>query len=155
MIEGKDITDRIKKGLTPDDAIERLESAVPYDPEDPGTNCATHSGTEHAISDDSTKQSPHTSTTSSDHDNATGWEVIECGFTPAREISALEYAMNFLRHQLSSGGLPAKEIQAAAEAAGISRSTLRRARTALRIKPRKEGKPGGPGRWVWEIRTKR
>lgn len=155
MIEGKDITDRIKKGLTPEDAIERLESAVPYDPEDSGTDSNSGSCTEPAISDNATEPSPHISTTSRDHTDAPRWEVIECGFKAPRQISALEYAMNFLRHQLRDAGQPAREIQAAAAAAGVSKSTLRRARTALGIKPRKEGKPGGPGRWVWEIRTRR
>lgn len=155
MIEGKDITDRIRKGLRPEDAIERLESAVPYDPEEPGTGCTTSPDAESEIPDNPAETSPQESTTSPEHSSTTEWEVIECDFTPPRQISALEYAMNFLRHQLQDKGQPAKEIQAAAAAAGISRSTLRRARTALGIKPRKEGKPGGPGRWVWEIRKKR
>ena len=121
MKEGKDITDKLRNGLTPEEAIQRLEQAIPYEP--------AQSEEMHPAG----KPAPSP-------DNTTG---------------ACAKAMEFLRTELMSGGRPARELQNKAAEAGISRSTLRRARERLGIRPRKEGKPGEAGRWVWELRWPR
>lgn len=112
---GKDITEKIRNGLTPDDVIDRLEHAVPYVPGRPGI--AENLGQTNA----------------------------------ARRRGALGIAMNVLFIMLANGRRPAREVEEMAIMAGISRSTLRRARVRLGIRSRKEGRPGEPGRWVWEM----
>ncbi|MCB1783385.1 MAG: AAA family ATPase [Alphaproteobacteria bacterium] len=63
------------------------------------------------------------------------------------ERSALEEAKEFL-HEECIIGRTAKQVKARAEEAGISVATLRRAKDALGIKPKKDGQ-NGP--WVWRI----
>lgn len=67
------------------------------------------------------------------------------------ETGALAEAVEFLRVELINGPQPAKAMERAAIDAGISKATLRRAYKRLGIKPRKQGKPGEPGQWVWEL----
>lgn len=62
---------------------------------------------------------------------------------------ALEEAQNFLRVTLFEEAKPVSEIEDESEGAGISKSTLKRARIAMGIKPRREG--GKNGFWVWEL----
>lgn len=61
------------------------------------------------------------------------------------EGGLLADAKLFLSDLLSNGPVPTKAIKADADGAGYSWSTIRRAQSALRIKPRKEGQKGG---WV-------
>lgn len=66
--------------------------------------------------------------------------------------SALEEAKDFLREALTDGPRPAREVQKEAEQAGIAERTMRRARTALSIKPAKIGRPGEKEqRWFWSL----
>ena len=66
------------------------------------------------------------------------------------ERGALEEAQDFLRHVLSDGRRPSKEVQAEARAAGITDATLRRARAAIGIQPSRDG--FGPGAvWYWSL----
>ena len=64
-------------------------------------------------------------------------------------------AEEFLRDILSSGALPATEIEAEAKEAGIAPRTLRRARKALSIKPFRKAEAGDglgrSGRWYWSL----
>ena len=68
------------------------------------------------------------------------------------QSSALRGAEDFLRGALSDGSRWAKEIKDEAKETGISQATLFRAKRALRVKVRKEGKPGDKEqRWVWML----
>lgn len=69
--------------------------------------------------------------------------------------SALEEAMTFLRESLTDGPRPSREVQREAEQAGVNAITLRRARTALGIKPAKTGRPGDEKQqWQWSLPPK-
>ena len=57
-------------------------------------------------------------------------------------------AVVFLIEELRSDPLPARELEARAKDAGISHSTLRRAKSELGIIVRKAGFDGG---WVWSL----
>lgn len=67
------------------------------------------------------------------------------------ERTERDEAEDWLRDVLGDGPMPAREVTAEAREAGISERTLRRARTALGIEPRREGGIGSKGRWVWEL----
>ncbi len=67
-----------------------------------------------------------------------------------RETPAMDEAIEFLRQSLQSGPQPMKSIQAAAEAAGISRVTLKRAKAELGVESRREGY-GSDGQYVWTL----
>ena len=65
-------------------------------------------------------------------------------------MSALEEAVTYLRQHLAGGEpVASKDIQWAAEAAGIAPATLRRARERLGVMSYKEGID--PGRWYWRL----
>ena len=57
-------------------------------------------------------------------------------------------AKDFLREELTGGPRSAKEIKEAANAAGLSWATVRRAQDALGIKPTKGGLNEG---WMWQL----
>ncbi len=61
-----------------------------------------------------------------------------------RPASVLDEARSVLRTILADGPLPATVVQRQAAELGLSQSTLRRAREALRVRPRKVGPS-----WVW------
>ncbi|MBT9140977.1 MAG: hypothetical protein DDT30_01563 [Dehalococcoidia bacterium] len=60
--------------------------------------------------------------------------------------SALENAIEFLKDELADGVLPAKDMCGNAEAIGISKRTLDRAKAQLGVTSRRQG-----GVWVWEL----
>jgi len=60
------------------------------------------------------------------------------------ERRAFDEAVEFLRDLLAKGPVPAREVVKAYEQAGLSRSTVFRAKHALGVKVRKEGST-----WVW------
>jgi hypothetical protein len=64
--------------------------------------------------------------------------------------SELDEAREFLRDELSDGPMWAKQVKQDARDAGISDATLRRAKTALRIKSEKIGVEG----WQWALPEK-
>jgi putative DNA primase/helicase len=66
--------------------------------------------------------------------------------------SARAEAEDFLRELLADGPQPQKEIKAAAEGAGISWATVRRAKDTLAVQAEREseGKTGA-GRWLWKL----
>lgn len=66
------------------------------------------------------------------------------------ERSALDEAKDFLREELVTGPRPAKEIGAAARAAGIAQKTLERARREVCHKPKK---CGFTGPWEWALKS--
>ena len=59
--------------------------------------------------------------------------------------------MEFLTEFLGGGARPIADIEEAAEASLITKATLRRAKEALGIVPRREGGFGDEGYWVWEL----
>lgn len=66
----------------------------------------------------------------------------------AEEGAALAEAKKILTDILSEGPVAAKEIERQARDAGVSGSTLRRAKEALGVRSKKYGMGGG---WVWEL----
>ena len=64
------------------------------------------------------------------------------------ESGALADAREFLADILKNGAISAKEIKQAAQDAGLSHATLRRAKKALNIRAVKGGMSGG---WNWQI----
>ena len=67
------------------------------------------------------------------------------------EQSALKEAMEILREVLGEGPADGKRVQREASEAGITDRTLRRAKTALGVKSKREGGLGPAGRWVWSL----
>lgn len=65
--------------------------------------------------------------------------------------SALDEAKDVLREILASGPKPAKEAEREAITAGCAQKTIRDAREALGIKPRRVGGIGSAGVWMWEL----
>ena len=66
------------------------------------------------------------------------------GLDDQGERRAFDEAVEFLRELLANGPVPAKEVVKAYEQAGLSRSTVFRAKHALGIKVKKQG-----AFWVW------
>lgn len=60
--------------------------------------------------------------------------------------NALDIAKDFLRQELSSGSKPMKEVQASAEAVGISKATLNRAKEVARVMSQKTSDG-----WAWSL----
>lgn len=65
---------------------------------------------------------------------------------PPRHPSQLEEAADFLTELLADGPLPATQVKAAAEAAGLAPTTLKRAKKRLRVRSGKR-----PNEWVWRL----
>ena len=79
----------------------------------------------------------------------TASSLLDASAAPARhEPTALDEARDLLRSVLAAGPSPSDAVFAEARAAGISPITLRRARAALGIRPRKDGFRGC---WLWEL----
>jgi hypothetical protein len=69
------------------------------------------------------------------------------------DSSALGEARNFLVDLLQDGPVPYAEVEAAAEQAGITMRTVKRAKKDLGVESHREGEGGrqGGGRWVWSL----
>jgi hypothetical protein len=67
------------------------------------------------------------------------------------EHGALAEAKSFLIDLLTAGPLPRKELEKAADGAGISDKTLRRAKTALGVVAERTGGLAGEGKWTWRL----
>lgn len=77
-------------------------------------------------------------------------ERILASTSNEEQSSALRSAEDFLRGALNDRPRWVKEIKNEAKEAGISQATLFRAKQALKVKARKEGRPGDKEqRWVW------
>jgi hypothetical protein len=63
------------------------------------------------------------------------------------ERSALEEAMEFLRDELASGPVWSEQVKEDADAADIAVGTLKRAKSKLRIRSKKQS----DGTWTWEV----
>ena len=68
------------------------------------------------------------------------------------ERSKVEEAKSFLEDTLSNGPVPSSEVEKEAKGAGIAQTTLRRAKTALGVKPKKASFGGG---WIWSLPDRR
>jgi hypothetical protein len=71
---------------------------------------------------------------------------LHFGRLPSPQPSQLEQAVIFFRDCLADGPLPATEVKAAAMAAGVAATTLKRAKKRLRIVSTKRA-----GYWTWEL----
>jgi polyhydroxyalkanoate synthesis regulator phasin len=70
------------------------------------------------------------------------------------ELTAFSEAKDFLREMLRSGRAATGEIYGEAKSAGIAEATLRRAKTALKVRARRASKGNdGNGSWFWELPT--
>lgn len=67
------------------------------------------------------------------------------------ERSARQEAVEWLADLLDKEPVPANEVRAKAEKAGISWATVRRAKAGVRSK--RWGRPGGEGGWCWMLGT--
>jgi hypothetical protein len=70
------------------------------------------------------------------------------------QADARSEAMEFLNDILSDRPVPAEDVLREAEDAGISESTLRRAKKHLGVMAYRKSKPGesrGKGRWLWKL----
>ena len=63
--------------------------------------------------------------------------------------SQLQLAVEFLREALSDGPRPMKELEQAAEVAGLAWATVRRAQARVAV----ARKSGAGGSWVWALRS--
>ncbi|WP_172167340.1 AAA family ATPase [Paraburkholderia elongata] len=69
----------------------------------------------------------------------------------ALKVGAVEEAEDFLRRQLANSALLFPEIQARAEAAGISLAALKRAKSALRVHSEKQRGAGPASPHIWSL----
>ncbi len=65
-----------------------------------------------------------------------------------REGSAVTVAADFLRALLAAGPMAASELKAHAEGSSVSWASIRRAKTSVGVRARREGY-GGDGGWLW------
>ncbi len=70
---------------------------------------------------------------------------------PSQAASTVDGASEWLRNQLSDGDRPAAEVCDEAEAAGISKGVLKRAKRKLGIVSKRAGGIGDNGRWWWSL----
>lgn len=74
------------------------------------------------------------------------------GHDGRRDAPAREEAEHFLREVLADGPVPSKDVKADAKAAGLSWSTVKRAKQRLKIRPgRITDKDGKTIRWDWQL----
>jgi putative DNA primase/helicase len=86
----------------------------------------------------------------SDHVKVTATEAMQAAADAAgNERQERRAAKEFLQGRLAAGPVLQSEIQEEAEANGIAKRTLDRAKRDLKIKPWKEKKPGG--KWYWQL----
>jgi putative DNA primase/helicase len=80
-----------------------------------------------------------------DHVTMTANEAMAADGDGARPC---DEAAQFLRELLADGPVPAKQIKADADSAGLAWATVRRAKDRLGIKPHKASMDGG---WMWSL----
>lgn len=69
-------------------------------------------------------------------------------------LSAADEAEAFLRDLLAAGPIACEEVEAEARGAGVSPSTLKRAKRNLGVKSKRHSEPGekrGKGEWFWSL----
>jgi putative DNA primase/helicase len=80
--------------------------------------------------------------------NGTAKEMLARAEAPGDDDGVLDDAIEWLKEVLSDGPMPASDIIKAAKCVGISRSTLHRAKSRLRIRSTKVGFSKG---WGWSL----
>ncbi len=75
-------------------------------------------------------------------------EALNGSYHDSSRRSAVDEAKEFLLDFLAADAVPVPDVQAAARAAGITLASLRRAKDALGIKPKKSGMEG---KWLWML----
>ncbi len=75
-------------------------------------------------------------------------EALRAEGEAAHKTRPVDEAEKLLRDLLAFGEAPADDVKSAAEEAGISPATLRRAKSNLRIQSKKDGMNGG---WIWYL----
>jgi hypothetical protein len=83
-----------------------------------------------------------------EHVTVTANEALAADATTGGNNTASSEAEDFLRELLANGPVAAKQIRANAEAAGLSWSTIKRAKSRLGIKAEKAGMDGA---WSWAM----
>jgi putative DNA primase/helicase len=77
---------------------------------------------------------------------------VEC---PARDDDgpgpSVSKAVEFLRTTLAEGPCRSSDVEAMAHAAGLSRSSIRRAKDEIGVKAAREGGAAGTGWWTWRL----
>jgi hypothetical protein len=84
----------------------------------------------------------------SDPVTMTANEALAAEAGTSDQKSARCEAEEFLRDLLVSGPIPQREVKAAAEGAGVTWATVRRAKERLSVKAHKAGMDGG---WLWSL----
>lgn len=87
----------------------------------------------------------------SDHDA----DGVLAAPTGEEDRTVVEDGTDVLNSLLESCGMPVEEIKRHAKEAGISESTLRRAKAILGVEAYREGGLGATGRWVWCLKKHR
>jgi hypothetical protein len=77
-------------------------------------------------------------------------DSLTSGPQSPEDRSQLDATKYFLREELGDGSMEAKQVLKDSDEAGVSKSTLYRAKDALRVKSSKDGLGG----WIWELPDK-
>jgi hypothetical protein len=77
-------------------------------------------------------------------------DSLTSGPQSPEDRSQLDATKDFLREELGDGSMEAKQVLKDSDEAGVSKSTLYRAKDALRVKSSKDGLGG----WIWELPDK-
>jgi len=67
------------------------------------------------------------------------------------ERDTLDEAKDFLDDVLGAGAVDAVQVKREAKAAGVSETTLKRAKKAKSVVSKRVGGPGSAGHWTWEL----
>jgi putative DNA primase/helicase len=79
-------------------------------------------------------------------------DEIMAANNPDGDRGARDEAADWLEELLVSGPVDAKEVRSQSEAAGLSWTTVKRAKRRLGIKPERQSDDGsGKGKWVWRL----
>ena len=80
-------------------------------------------------------------------------EALAAANRDARDRTATEEAADFLREILADGPVSQKDVEAQADAAGLSWAAVKRAKKSAGVKAERRGIEGerGAGRWFWSI----
>ncbi len=80
-------------------------------------------------------------------------DILAAADTNGGNRSARDEAVQFLRELLESGPIPADDVKAQSEVAGMSWATVKRAKNKAQVIATRRGEPGvrGGGRWYWSL----
>jgi bifunctional DNA primase/polymerase-like protein/AAA domain-containing protein len=78
-------------------------------------------------------------------------DAILSGSLTKDERRAVDSARQFLEEALKDGPVEAEQMKKDAEANGLTKATLRRAKDALKVRSIRTGGIAGEGTWVWQL----